>query len=149
MNHPEAQNANAAKKAMELFRNSIYAGKSGNVGLFMTQLVNMQHQIPSLLTPQLGDSLLQSNGQPWLAELQKGAPALQPSNLQQIAALPLGSRLKVDAWDSRVYQLRFSPEPFDRASDKMPFQVTPIFYKLAKYKPAPASASHDVPSKAP
>jgi len=147
MNHSEEENALAAKKAVELFKNSIYADKSGNVGLFLTQVVNLQHQIPSLLTPQLGDSLFQSNGQPWLAEFQKGAPALQVSNLQQIAALPLGSRLKVDGWDCRVLQLHFTPEPFDRASDKMPFQITPIFYKLAKYKPAQASAPADVPSK--
>jgi hypothetical protein len=149
MNHSEAENAAAAKKAVELFRNSIYKDKSGNVGLFLTQLVNMQHQIPSLLTPQLGDSLLQSSGQPWLAEFQKGAPTLEFSNLQQIAALPLGSRLKIDAWDCRVLQLHFTPEPFDRASDKMPFQVTPIFYKLARYKPAQAGAPADVPTKHP
>jgi hypothetical protein len=114
--------------------------------LFLEQLVNIQHQIPSLLTPQLGDSLLQSSGQPWLAELQKGAPALQVNNLQQIAALPLGSRLKVDAWDGRVYQLHAAAEPLEKASDKMPFQVTPIFYKLTRYKPVQAGASPSVPS---
>jgi hypothetical protein len=147
MNHSEEENAAAAKKAVELLKNSIYADKSGNVGLFLTQVINMQHQIPSLLTPQLGDSLLQSSGQPWLAEFQKGAPALQVGNLQQIAALPLGSRLKVDAWDCRVLQLHFTAEPFDRASDKMPFQITPIFYKLARYKPAQDGAPADVPTK--
>ena len=141
MNHSEEQNVDAAKKAAELFRNSIYANKSGNMGLFLEQLVNIQHQIPSLLTPQLGDSLLQSNGQPWLAEFQKGAPTLQVNNLQQIAALPLGSRLKVDAWDSRVYLLHTAPETITRASEKMPFQVTPVFYKLTRYKPVQASAS--------
>jgi hypothetical protein len=44
---------------------------------FWNNIVNVQHQIPSLLTPQLGDSLLQSSGQPWLTELEKGAPAVQ------------------------------------------------------------------------
>jgi len=146
MNHSEGENADAAKKAVELFRNSIYKDKSGNVGLFLAQVVNMQHQVPSLLTPQLGDSLLQKNGQPWLAEFQTGAPALEAKNPQQIAALPLGSRLKVDAWDGRVYQLRAAPEAVLNASDKMPLQVTPIFYKLTRYKPVQASASPSVPS---
>ena len=145
MNHSEDQNADAAKKAVELFRNSIYADKSHNVGLFLEQLVDMQHQIPSLLTPQLGDPLLQNNGQPWLAEFQKGAPALQVSNLQQIAALPLGSRLKVDAWNSQVYLLHTAPQTIERASEKMPFQVTPVFYKLTRYKPVQASASSGGP----
>jgi len=147
MNHSNAENIDAGKKAVELYKNSIYGDKSGNAGLFLEQVVNVQHQIPSLLTPQLGDSLLQSSGQPWLTELQKGAPALQAGNLQQIAALPLGSRLKVDAWYGRVIQLHAAPEPLEKASDKMPFQVTPIFYKLTRYKATQASASPGVPSK--
>jgi hypothetical protein len=147
LNHSDGENIDAGKKAVELYKNSTYGDKSGNAGLFLEQVVNVQHQIPSLLTPQLGDSLLQSSGQPWLTELQKGAPALQAGNLQQIAALPLGSRLKVDAWYGRVIQLHAAPEPLEKASDKMPFQVTPIFYKLTRYKATQASASPGVPSK--
>jgi hypothetical protein len=124
---------------VELFKNSVYADKSGSVGLFLAQLVSMQHQIPSLLTPRLGDSLLQKSGQPWMTELQNGSPTLQVSSPQQIAALPLGSQLKIDAWDDRVYQLHASRPTIVNASDKMPLQVTPIFYKLAKYQPVQAS----------
>jgi len=141
MNHSETQNADAAQKAVELFKNSIYANKSGNVGLFFAQLTSMQHQIPALLTPRLGDSTLRSDGQPWLAALQNGAPTLQLNNPQQIAALPLGSQLKIDAWDDRVYQLHAAPPVIVSASDKMPLQVTPIFYKPAKYRPPQGSAA--------
>jgi hypothetical protein len=146
MNHSEAQNQDAAKKAVELFKNSIYADKSGNVGLYLAQLVNMQHQIPSLLTPRLGDSQLRIDGQPWLAELQNGAPALQVSNLQQIAALPLGSQLRTDPWDDRVYQLHVQRPVIVNASDKMPFQVTPIFFRPAKYRPQQTSATITSPT---
>jgi hypothetical protein len=146
MNHSAAQNMDAAKKAAELFKNSIYGDKSGNVGLFLTQLVNMQHQIPSLLTPRLGDSQLRSDGLPWLAELQNGAPTLQVSNPQQIVALPLGSQLRIDAWDDRVYQLHAPRAVIVSASDKMPLQVTPIFYRPAKYRPPQTNAIIAAPS---
>ena len=33
----------------------------------------------------------------------KGAPKLDPDKLDQIAALPLGSHLKIDPWDDRVH----------------------------------------------
>jgi hypothetical protein len=153
MNHSEIQNEDAAKKAVELFKGSVYADKSGNVGLFLAQLVNMQHQIPSLVLPRLGDSQLRSDGLPWLAALQQGAPALQVNNPQQIAALPLGSHLRIDPWDDKVYQLHAPAPVIVSASDKMPFQVTPIFYKLAKYRPqqdnpAPAQAPAQTPAQA-
>ena len=140
MNHSLEQNEEAAKKAVELFKGSVYGDKSGNVGLFLAQLVNMQQRIPSLLMPRLGDSELRSDGQPWLAALQQGAPALQVNNPQQIAALPLGSHLRIDAWDDRVYQLHAPAAVIVSASDKMPFQVTPIYYRLTRYRP-PQSTS--------
>jgi hypothetical protein len=67
-------------------------------------------------------------------------------NLQQIAALPLGSHLKVNAWDDRVSQLNAKPAPLVNARDKMPFQVTPIFLRLTRYTeaasgPAPEPAA--------
>ena len=34
-----------------------------------------------------------------MAALISGAPALTPKNVDQIAALPLGSRVQVNAWD--------------------------------------------------
>jgi hypothetical protein len=139
MNHSQAQNEEAAREAVKIFRSSVYQDKLANVGLFYQQLTEVEQKLPALLTPRLGDSLLRPDGQPWMADLAKGAPTLQVDNLEQIAALPLGSRLKIDPWSDTVVQLHVHPEPLLSARDKMPFQVTPIYYNLVKYQPPPAA----------
>jgi hypothetical protein len=50
--------------------------------------------------------------------------------------LPLGSWLKIDPWDDSVHMLdakRYAPM---NPRDKMPFEVTPVFYKLQRYETA-------------
>jgi hypothetical protein len=96
-------------------------------------------ELKALTTPRLGDSLLDMNGTPWLVELTKNSPKLDVDNLQQIAALPLGSHLKVDAWDDRVSSLNAKPMAVLNARDKTPFEVAPVFLKLSRYtQPTPA-----------
>jgi hypothetical protein len=73
--------------------------------------------------------------------------------LTQPTALPLGSWLKTDPWDDKVHMLnakRYAPM---NARDKMPFEVTPIFYKLQRYdvaaaEPAAAPAGQAAPGQA-
>ena len=67
------------------------------------------------------------------------APKINWDDLTQTAALPLGSWLKIDPWDDTVHMLdakRYAPM---NARDKMPFEVTPIFYKLQRYETAHAA----------
>jgi hypothetical protein len=92
----------------------------------------------------LGDSLLRGDGTPWMSAVEHMAPKLNWDDLAQTPALPLGSWLKTDPWDDTVHMLsakRYAPM---NARDKMPFEVTPIFYKLSHYEEAsvepPASA---------
>jgi len=139
MNHSPAQNEEAAREAVKIFGSSVYQDKAANVGLFYQQLTQVEQKLPALLTPRLGDSLLRPDGQGWMADLAKGGPTLQVDNLQQIAALPLGSRLKIDPWSDTVVQLHVHPAPLLSARDKMPFQVTPIYYNLARYQPPPTA----------
>lgn len=145
LGHSLAQNQEAATRAVDIFRASIYASKAGNVGLFLDQLAQLEHNIPALLTPRLGDALISPSGTPWLSAFERQAPPLEVDNLRQIAALPLGSRLRVDAWNDEVIPLHFAPSELLSARDKMPFQVTPIYFRLQRYRPpeahAPASAS--------
>ena len=68
-----------------------------------------------------------------MADLTKVAPKLDLDKLDQIAALPLGSHLKVDAWDDRVLQLNAKPAALLNARDKMPFEITPILLRLTRY----------------
>jgi hypothetical protein len=84
--------------------------------------------------------MLDSTGQPWLIAIQKRAPKLDQDKLDQIAALPLGSRLRTDAWDDKVYTLKTTAPVLLNARDKMPFEVTPVYYKLARYDQAQTAA---------
>jgi hypothetical protein len=139
MNHSNLDNDAAAKKAIELFNNSVYKDKASSVGLFFGQLAIREKSLTALLTPRLGDSLIKQDGTPWLAALGTGAPKINMEDLTQIAALPLNSHLRIDPWDDKVFQLNVRPAPLLNGRDKMPFEVTPIFYRLQRYQ-APETA---------
>jgi hypothetical protein len=144
MNHTDVDNASAAKRGMEYLQASMYKDKLATAGLYYEQLVDRARVLKSLNSPKLGDSLLKPDGTPWMADLSHMAPKLNWDDLAQTAALPLGSWLKTDPWDDKVHMLnakRYAPM---NARDKMPFEVTPIFYKLQRYDAAnvpPAAAA--------
>ncbi|MGD0155139.1 MAG: M48 family metalloprotease [Terracidiphilus sp.] len=146
MNHSDVDNDTAAKKAMEYLENSMYKDRLANAGLYYEQLADRAKVLKALNTPMLGDSLMKPDGTPWMAALEHTAPKLNWDDLAQTAALPLGSWLKTDPWDDTVHMLsakRYAPM---NARDKMPFEVTPIFYKLQRYEEASAAPA---PSAAP
>ena len=84
--------------------------------------------------------MLRPTGEPWLNALIAKAPKLDINKLDQIAALPLGSQLKIDAWDDKVIRLNARIPPIMNARDKMPFEVTPVFFHLTRYAPPVAAA---------
>lgn len=140
MNHSEIDDHDAAKRALELFSNSNYKGQEGQAGLFFEEVEARDKELPGLFTPRLGDSLLAPNGQPWLVALTQGAPRLDMDNLDQTAALPLNSRLKIDPWDDKVFMLHFAPARLLNARDKMPLEITPLYFRLQRYQ-SPQGAS--------
>ncbi len=146
MNHTQADDEAAAKKAVELFDASVYASKSGEVGLYLESLVEHEKQLAALLTPRLGDSMIRPDGTPWLSGLMHGAPRLNPDDLTQIAALPLNSQLRVDPWDDKVYQLHPKAVGFLNPGDKMPFQIAPVYYRLEAYMPPAQPAPTSTPA---
>ncbi|HEX3437714.1 MAG TPA: hypothetical protein VHT24_13175 [Pseudacidobacterium sp.] len=148
MSHKAADNDAAAKKAIELFDNSVYHDKSANVSLFYQQVVARGKQIPALLTPRMGDPLLKQDGTPWMAAFLNRGPKLNVDDLTQTAALPLGSHLKTDPWDDKVYALNLKGDRILNPGDKMPMELTPVFFRLQRYQAAaavPASANAPLP----
>jgi hypothetical protein len=133
MYHSDHDNAEASKRAMEYLQNSMYKDKLPSAGLYYAQLVSREKEIKSLNTPKLGDSLLKTDGTPWLADLKNQAPKLNWDDLTQRPALPLGSWLKIDPWDDRVHQLNAKIYAYMNPRDKMPLELTPIVYKLQRY----------------
>ncbi len=148
MNHTDADNLAAAKKAVELFNNSVYKDKSASVGLFFSEVQSREKQLTALLSPRLGDALIQPDGTPWLINLGKGQSKLNITDIHQVAALPLGSHLRINSWDDKVMALN-APQPLiTNPSDKLPFEVTPVFLRLQYYQP-PATAPTAIPTDTP
>ncbi|MHB8301597.1 MAG: hypothetical protein ACYDC6_01980 [Acidobacteriaceae bacterium] len=144
LHHSDAENQAAAKKALQLLNNSPYKDKLANAGLYFRMLQARSKTLPSLLQPQLGDSLFTSStdDRVWLSALEAKAPRLNMDDVRQIAALPLGSHLRVNSWDDSVEQLNSKPVAVLSPSDKMPFELTPVFFRLRRFgeaAPVPAS----------
>jgi len=114
----------------------MYKDQLAEAGLYFEQLQARATSLKALNSPKLGDSLLDAEGVPWMEALVSRAPKLNWDDLTQTAALPLGSWLKVDPWDDTVHMVnakRFAPM---NASEKMPFEVTPIFFNLQRFEVA-------------
>jgi hypothetical protein len=59
----------------------------------------------------------------------------------QIAALPLGGRIKVDLWNDQIDLIKSKNIPVQFAREKMPFEVTPVFIYLTRQKPQTTAQS--------
>jgi hypothetical protein len=125
--------AAADAKGIEFLKNSPYKDQLTQAGLFLRAATEAQHQVPNLFGTHLGNSLLEGNKQIRMAGLAGSAPALAPKKLDQIAALPLGSRVQVNAWDGAVSFTTRKTVPIVNASEKMPFRVTPVIPYLHLY----------------
>jgi hypothetical protein len=117
----------ANKKALEWLRNSPYKDKLGNAALFLKQLSADSTALPALIDARLG------NGVEFSSALATIGPPLQADKLDQVAALPLGARVKLDPWDDHVELLKAKPVALSSAREKMPFEVTPFLLYLTRY----------------
>ncbi|MGA2537292.1 MAG: hypothetical protein ABSF53_14840, partial [Terracidiphilus sp.] len=117
-----------------------------DAGLYYAQLVDREKPLKALNSPKLGDSLLKQDGTPWMADLQHMSPKLNWDDLAQRPANPLGFWLKTDPWDDKVHQLNAKIYAYMNPRDKMPFEVTPIFYKLQRYDAVAAAAAVATPT---
>ena len=136
---PEEEQA-ADKKAIEFLKNSPYAQKLDSVGLFLKALQARAPQLSALLTTHLGNPLAQGGTVTRLSALEGQGPALDNAKLDQIAALPLGGRVKINPWDDKAEMVKTAPVAITSARDKMPFEVTPFFPRLNRYGANAAAA---------
>ena len=122
----------ADKKALELLKNSPYADKLVSASLFLKELQDRGPELTALTTPHFGNRIEKKDDLLRYASLAQSGPKLQEANLQQMAALPLGSRIKLNPWNDQVEMKSMAPVPLYSARDKMPLQVTPVFLNLAR-----------------
>ncbi|MFY9559475.1 MAG: M48 family metalloprotease [Terriglobales bacterium] len=141
--HIPEEEAAADKKAIEMLKNSPYAQKLDAAGLFIKVLQTRAPQLAALLQAHLGNNIAENGTVTRMAQLATSAPALDWNKLDQIAALPLGGRVKLNAWDNKVEMVKAQPVAITSARDKMPFEVTPFFPRLTRYgaNAAPAGSA--------
>lgn len=156
MYHSTGDNESAAAWGVKYLQNSMYKDTLGQAGLYFEQLQSRAGALKALNSPKLGDSLLNAQGVPWMAALESSAPKINWDDLTQRAALPLGSWLKIDPWDDTVHQTSAKQFAYLNASEKMPFEVTPLFFNLQRYDvannqepPAPAGQPGAQPASGP
>jgi hypothetical protein len=147
--HIPEEEAAADKKAMEILKNSPYAQKLDSAGLFIKALQARAPQLSALLQAHLGNNITENGTVTRMAGLATGAPALDWNKLDQIAALPLGGRVKMNPWDDRVEIVKAQPVAITSARDKMPFEVTPFYPRLSRYNAANATATTTAAATAP
>jgi len=121
----------ADTKALELLKNSPYKDKLGNAGLFLKALQQKGPELPNLIRPHLGNGLAAGNSIR-MSTLLGSAPALDPNRLDQIAALPLGGRIKLDPWSDQVELSKSKPVALTSAREKMEFEIAPFFPYLTR-----------------
>jgi len=123
---PEEETA-ADEKAIELLKNSPYAQKLNTPGLFLREVAARGRVLSALLTPHLGTGFTDRKGaMDRMVVLMNSAPALDPNKPDQIAALPLSGRVKLNAWDDHVELIKTMPVAITSARQKMPLEVTPF-----------------------
>jgi len=118
----------AYQKALELLKNSPYKDKLASAGLFLKQLDADSKALPALINPRLGNHILLAD------QLMRSAPNLDPSKLDQIAALPIGARVKLDPWSDRVDLIKSKPVHLLSTREKMPFEITPFMPYLVRFQ---------------
>ncbi len=137
---PEEETA-ADKKAIEMLKASPYAQKLETAGLFLKALQQRSPQLNALLQAHLGNNIMENGTITRMAALETSAPALDWNKLDQIAALPLGGRVKLNAWDDKVEIVKAQPVAITSARDKMPFEVTPFYPRLSRYNASTPGAA--------
>jgi hypothetical protein len=115
-------------KTIEILKNSPYKGKLGSAGLFLKQLSLEYKTLPHLVGAHLGNRVYPVDA------LINSSPQLQPDKLDQIAALPMGSRIKVDPWNDQAQMLKTAPVALESVREKMPFEITPFMPYLRRYQ---------------
>jgi len=123
----------ADAKALQLLQNSPYKDKLASAGLFFAAMQAEAPQLPNLIKGQFGNPLQSPDTGVRMSSLVSGAPPLRAKDVKQIAALPLGGRIKLDAWSDQLSIKKTQAVRLQSAKEKMPFEVTPMFLYVTRW----------------
>jgi hypothetical protein len=129
---PAAEIDAAGEKAVAMLAKSPYKDKLASAGLFLKVLAAHSTTLSALIRANLGNQLASGANLARMAPLAAQAPALEQDKLEQVAALPLGSRVQLDPWSGQIVLVKAKPVSLLSARDKMPFEVTPFMIFLSR-----------------
>src|SRR6202035_845587 len=125
-----AQEEEAANiKGAELLKKSPYRDQSGSAQAFFQALQERAQEIPTLISPHMGDSI--PSGWTISATEVPRQSATKPA-ANTLAALPLGGRIIIQPWDDRLVLRKVEPEGAIAEYEKMPFEVAPFLVYLTR-----------------
>lgn len=124
--------ATAMKQATLLLANSPYKDKLAGAGLFLKALQAKSGRLPRLIQATLGNDLSMYLQTPEFTELLAKAPSIEDNKLEQIAALPLGSRVRLEPWANRTYLMKTKSVALLSSREKMPFEIAPVNIHLTR-----------------
>ena len=127
----DAEEAEADKKGRELFSKSPYQENAESVSLFMQALEARSAQLPNLVHARFSNDF-ESSHLVGMQALAKSSKRLRLEKPDQIAALPLGTRIKVDPWSDRIEMQKNKLPPPASAAEKRPFELSPFFPYLKR-----------------
>jgi hypothetical protein len=131
---PQNDEAAADAKGIEFLKSSPYKDSLGQAGLFLRAATEAAPHVPHIFGAHLGNGLTAGNNKLIrMAALTSAAPELKARSVDQISALPLGSRLQVNAWDGSVAFTDRKAVALVDAGEKLPFRVTPVIPYLTTY----------------
>jgi hypothetical protein len=136
----DSEEAAADQKAVQYLKNSPYNDKLAKVGLFLRALSARSNDIPHLIRPLLGNRVARKGEDMRLTPLLEMAPELHMERTDEIEALPLGARVKLDPWTDQLHLLKSRAVPLLSAQEKLPFEVTPFMLHLTRENAAPGNA---------
>ena len=135
--------ASATTKALALMGNSPYKDKLSGAGLFLKAMKSRAPRAPRLIQATLGNDLTKYLDMPEFNDLLSKAPPLEEDKIEQIAALPLGSRVRIEPWGNRAFLMKTKPVALLSAREKMPFEVAPVSMRLVRFAAAALAPAAD------
>jgi len=94
--------------------------------VFLRAVSESCRQMPNLFEPQVGNRVLGCDGQVGMNRLVELAPHLNGSNSEQVAALPLSSRVAVDPWNDNNELVKPALMRPVSSREKMSFEMMPV-----------------------
>ena len=125
--HEEEQAAN--QKGAELLSKSPYKDHTETARLFLQALKDRSKDIPNLISPHLGDRVATDLS---IASKSSAQSPVEKPAMNVFAALPLGSRVKIEPMSGRLQMLKSKPVSGVAEYEKIPFEITPFVLFLTR-----------------